>query len=154
MAADTRFRVVRLDKVNRGLLDDLDRLHRAFFEGASVPPEQFMGFVTERLEDEGMLLILGVESETPVGYALAFDVVEHPFMPEWQRSGYVTQLYVLPDHRGQGVGQLLVDSMLNWMAARGMTKVQLNVVVGEGGAEGYWRRHGFEPSRTRMQRAL
>ena len=150
----TRFRVVRLDKVDRDLLDELDMLHRTFFEGSSVPPEQFMGFVTGRLDDERMLLILGKEGETPLGYALAFDVVEHPFMPEWQRSGYVTQLYVLPEHRGQGVGKLLVDSMLSWMTARGITRVQLNVLLGEGGAAEYWRKYGFEPCRTRMERTL
>jgi ribosomal protein S18 acetylase RimI-like enzyme len=146
--------VVRLEQADQGLFRDLDGLHREFFEGSSVSPEQFMDFVKVRLEDERMLLILGMEGVTPLGYGLAFDVVEHPFMPEWQRSGYVTQLYVLPEHRDQGIGKLLVDSMLSWMTARGITRVQLNVLVGEGGAEGYWRRFGFEPVRTRMQCVL
>jgi ribosomal protein S18 acetylase RimI-like enzyme len=154
MQTESSFSVVRIEERSRHLLDGLDRLHREFFQGSPVPPEQFMEFVAARLGDERMLLVVGLAEEQPAGYGLSFDVVEHPFMPEWQRSGYVTQLYVAPERRGQGLGQMLVDHTLEWMRLRGIRRAQLNVLAGEDGAEGYWRRHGFEPRRIRMELQL
>jgi GNAT superfamily N-acetyltransferase len=150
----TGLRVVRIRGHDPGLLGDLDRLHRAFFEGSAVEPEQFMGFVARRLEDETMLLILAVAGDTPVGYGLAFDVAEHPFMPEWQRAGYITQLYVSPGQRGRGVGRLLVDHIVAWLASRDVAEVLLNVVPDESLSAQYWRKQGFVPCRVRMRRSI
>jgi GNAT superfamily N-acetyltransferase len=154
MQPETTCRIVRLCHDNPHLLEELDTLHRAFFQGSSVPPEQFMDFVTKRLEDEAMLLILGLVGNAPIGYGLAFDVAEHPFMPEWQRSGYITQLYIAPEHRRQGIGQELVEFIIDWLASRGITNVLLNVVAGESVAEQFWQAQGFVPRRTRMGRSV
>jgi GNAT superfamily N-acetyltransferase len=148
------YRIVRLDDHDSELLKALDGLHRALFEGAAVAPEQFMGFVTKRLGDEAMLLILAMTGDTAVGYGLAFDVTEHPFMPEWQRAGYITQLYVNPEHRRCGVGRLLVDQIVAWLASRGVAEVMLNVVPEEPVAERFWRGQGFLPCRIRMKRSV
>lgn len=148
------YRVIRLRGHDFELLEELDRLHRAFFEGSEVKPEQFMDFVTTRLGDEAMLLVLAMAGDTPVGYGLAFDVAEHPFMPEWQRAGYITQLCVSSDHRRRGVGQRLVDYIVEWLASRGVARVLLNVVPDESAAERFWREQGFVPCRVRMTREI
>jgi ribosomal protein S18 acetylase RimI-like enzyme len=150
----TDFRIVRIQDHAPGLLEDLDRLHRAFFEGATVEPEQFMDFVAKRLGDEAMLLILAVVGDVAIGYGLAFDVAEHPFMPEWQRAGYITQLYVSPGQRRRGVGRLLVDQIVAWLASRGVAEVLLNIVPDETEAERFWRKQGFLPCRIRMRRRV
>ena len=150
----TGFRVIRIRDHDPELLGGVDRLHRAFFEGAAVEPEQFMGFVAKRLGDEAMLLILAMAGDTPVGYGLAFDVAEHPFMPEWQRAGYITQLYVSPGHRRRGIGQWLVDYIVEWLASRGVAEVLLNVVPDESVARQFWRKRGFVPCRVRMRRRI
>ncbi len=113
-----------------------------------------MEFVTKRLEDEAMLIVLAMAGERPVGYGLAFDVVEHPFMPEWQRSGYITQLYVAPEHRRRGLGQRLVEFIFEWMASRGLEKVMLNVMVDEPPASRFWQKQGFSPHQIRMKRQV
>jgi GNAT superfamily N-acetyltransferase len=154
MQPETICQIIRLRRDNVHLLKDLDALHRAFFQGSSVPPEQFMDFVTKRLGDEAMLLILGIVEDVPISYGLAFDVAEHPFMPEWQRSGYITQLYVAPEHRRRGIGRELVEFIFDWLASRGVTNVLLNVIAGESTAEQFWRAQGFTPRRTRMGRSV
>jgi len=122
--------------------------------GSNTPLEQFMDFVTRRLGDETMLLILGLAGDTPIGYGLAFDVAEHPFMPEWQRSGYITQFFVASEHRRQGVGQLLLDSIIQWLASRGITDVLLNVSLENPVGDRFWRKQGFAPYLTRMKRKV
>jgi ribosomal protein S18 acetylase RimI-like enzyme len=150
----TGLRVVRIRDHDPKLLEGLDRLHRAFFEGAAAEPERFMDFVSGRLGDEAMLLILAVAGDVPIGYGLAFDVAEHPFMPEWQHAGYITQLYVSPGQRRRGIGRLLVDQIMAWLASRDVAEVLLNVVPGEAVAERFWREQGFLPCRIRMRRRI
>jgi len=146
------YHVVRLGDPDPQLLESLDTFHRALVHGSDTPPEQFMDFVTRRLGDETMLLLLGLVGDTPVGYGLAFDVVEHPFMPEWQRSGYITQFFVTPEYRRQGVGQMMFDHIVQWLASRDVTEVLLNVSVDNPAGDLFWRKQGFAPHRTRMKR--
>jgi GNAT superfamily N-acetyltransferase len=148
------YRVVRLQHRDPKLFEGLDGLHQALIQGSSTPPEQFMAFLSQRLDDESMLLILGLAAGTPVAYALAFDVADHPFMPEWQRAGYITQFFVAPEHRRQGVGQLLFDSVMEWLAARGVTEVLLNVDLDNAVGNRFWRKNGFVPHRIRMKREV
>jgi GNAT superfamily N-acetyltransferase len=148
------YQLVQLRTHDDHLLSELDTLHREFFQNSTVPPEQFTDFVSQRLADDQMLLVLAMSDDRAVGYGLAFDVSEHPFMPEWQRSGYITQLYVTPEHRGQGVGQRMVDFILTWMRSRDIQSVQLNTGVGETGAQEFWHKQGFVPRRVRMWREI
>ena len=154
MQSRPNYRIVRLRYPDPRLLEGLDALHRALINGSGVPPEQFMDFVTCRLDDEAMLLILGLAGDMPVGYGLAFDVAEHAFMPEWRRSGYITQFFVAPEHRRRGVGQRMFDFIVEWLASRGVTSVQLNVSMDNPVGERFWQRQGFVPQRVRMSRGL
>jgi GNAT superfamily N-acetyltransferase len=115
-------------------------------------PEPFVEFVTKRLEDETMLLILAWDGKTPAGYGLAFDVAEHPFMPEWTRTGYITQFLVSRAYRRQGVGQMLMDTIDDWFRSRGLQKVLLNVDIANETGIRFWKRQGFEPYVMRMRR--
>jgi ribosomal protein S18 acetylase RimI-like enzyme len=151
MQSRPNYRVVRMRHPDPWLLEGLDALHRALIQGSGVRPEQFMDFVTCRLDDEEMLLILGLAGDVPVGYGLAFDVAEHAFMPEWQRSGYITQFYVAPEYRRRGVGQRMFDFIVEWLASRGVTSVQLNVSMDNPVGERFWQRQGFAPQRVRMR---
>jgi len=154
MPADTNYLVKRLIQPDPPLLSQLDQLHRAFMGDSPVPPEQFMRFVAGRLADDAMLLILAMNGDNAIGYGMAFDVHEHPFMPEWQRGGYITQLFVSPEHRRCGVGRLLCDHILRWFASRGLKQALLNVLASSQAASQFWRSQNFAPHRIRMKRVI
>ena len=145
--------IVRLVSPESTLMESLDRFHQDLV-GADAPPDQFTCFVHQRLGDERMLLILALIGETPVGYAMAFDVAEHPFMPEWRRAGYITQFYVAPAHRRHGVGKLMCDYVVGWLASRGIASVQLNVELDNPEGNAFWQSQGFVPLRLRMKRPI
>lgn len=115
-------------------------------------PELFIEFVSKRLEDEPMLLVLAWDGDTAAGYGLAFDVAEHPFMPEWTRAGYITQFLVSRAYRRQGVGQILMDYIDDWFRSRGLQTVMLNVHIENETGIRFWKRQGFEPYVMRMRR--
>lgn len=156
MPAKSEYRVVQLRHHDPALLTSLQTLHQALrtHHGADPHAQQFIEFITQRLDDEGMLLILALADSTPVGYGLAFDVPEHPFMPDWKRAGYITQLFVAPQHRRRGVGQRLLHFIVEWLASRGVTNVLLNVSVNNPGGEQFWRKQGFIPLQVRMRRKI
>jgi GNAT superfamily N-acetyltransferase len=142
--------ITRYNHPNQNWLEAILALRRELIDNAS--PEPFASFVRQRLEDENMLLILAWVDEVPVGYGLAFDVAEHPFMPEWTRAGYVTQFLVSQDYRQRGVGTMLMDYINDWFQSRGLRKVLLNVNIENEAGLRFWESQGFEPYAMRMRR--
>src|SRR3990172_4784647 len=121
------FHITRLNHPDQNWLEAVLSLRAEFGDKGSSEP--FIEFVTRRLEDEYMLLVLAWVDETPIGYGLAFDVAEHPFMPEGTRAGYITQFLVSQKYRQRGVGKMLMDYINDWFQSRGLQKVLLNVNI-------------------------
>lgn len=160
--------VVRIQPQTDHLLDHLDKLYRLFAieEGHTAPPEHFREFVAARLADDAMLVVLALTEDAPTedaltedahgeelaaGYALVFDVESHPFIPDWARAGYITQMFVHEDFRRHGVGRQMVAFCVEWLRQRGVEQVMLNVDVDNPHGEQFWRAAGFEPYLTRMK---
>jgi len=143
-------RITRYNRPDQNWLEAVLSLRAGF--GDNDSPEPFVDFITRRLEDETMLLVLAWVGETPVGYGLAFDVAEHPYMPEWRRAGYIAQFLVAPGYRQQGVGKLLMETIDDWFIQRGISKTLLNVNMDNDPGIRFWQSHGFKPYALRMKR--
>jgi GNAT superfamily N-acetyltransferase len=64
-------------------------------------------------------------------------------------GGYVLLLedvIVRSEHRGDGLGKMLVEHVLTWAKAEGMTRVTLLTDRGNTGALDFYRKLGFEDS--------
>ncbi|MFZ5821746.1 MAG: GNAT family N-acetyltransferase [Chloroflexota bacterium] len=144
-------RITRFNHPDQDWLPAVLSLRAEF--GDTDSPEPFINFVAPRLEDETMLLVLAWIDETPVGYGLAFDVAEHPYMPEWTRAGYITQFLVSQKFRQQGIGKSLMNYINNWFASRDIKKVLLNVNLDNEAGNLFWKSQGFVPYATRMRRS-
>ena len=59
--------------------------------------------------------------------------------------GYVDDLYVRPESRGQGVASALADRAEAWMAESGVEAVELHVLLENPTAAAFWRSRGMEP---------
>ena len=153
MPSHPNIHIRRVDQQTPTLLEHIYELHHGLI-GDGSPPHLFRNYVTKRLDDENTLLILALDQEVPIGYGLASDVLEHPFMPEWQRAGYITQFYVTPAYRRRSIGRLMCDFMVEWLASRGVKTIQLNVEPDNSPGEQFWRSQGFAPHRIRMKRAI
>ena len=155
-----RCKIVRLQRENANDINQFEPLYRIFAEeeGHTAPPEQVIEYVEQRLDDDTMLLLLALANvdgkEQAVGYALVFDVIEHPFIPDWERTGYITQMFVRPDVQRQGIGHQLFEASRDWLAQRDVGHVMLNVDVDNENGEAFWQKLGFTPYLTRMRRAV
>ena len=91
MKPDIQF--IRVTQFNPAQVDELCRLRDALMSHHDnfSPSDLFRNFLLKHMGEETMLVFLMCDGEKAIGYGMAFDVVEHPFMPEWARRGYITQ---------------------------------------------------------------
>lgn len=87
----------------------------------------------------GCVWMIDVDGRS-VGYvALTWGFsIEH-----WGRVGLVDELYVLPDHRGRGLGAAAMELAERSCRERGVKAVQLEVSRANVRAQGLYRRRGF-----------
>jgi GNAT superfamily N-acetyltransferase len=111
--------------------------------------------VIERIvEDDrlGFVMLALEKDERPVGVALgcAFLGIEHGGM-----SGWIEELYVLPEFRQRGIGSLLIAEFIRVASGLGWRAIDLEIETGHQRAVSLYERHGFtQLDRSRLSRRL
>lgn len=98
------------------------------------------------------LVCLAERGDAALGYA----IVTWGFDLEWSgRDAFLTELYVRPDRRGEGLGARLLDEALALARDRGARAIHLVVRHDNAGARRIYERAGFAAvPRTLMTRRL
>ena len=95
-----------------------------------------------------MLLARANGTAVGVAYAAAHLSAEHGGV-----IGWLEELYVVPEYRGQGVGSTLLGDVLEHAERLGWRGVELEVVAGHERAAALYVRHGFNAApRSRYTR--
>jgi ribosomal protein S18 acetylase RimI-like enzyme len=79
---------------------------------------------------------VAVQGERVVGMAAGGD-------SNWSDTAALTSLWVEPGSRGQGIGDQLVTTVVEWAQAAGFSQVLLWVTEGNAHAEALYFRNGF-----------
>ena len=69
-----------------------------------------------------------------------FEKIPNPVNDEPELHAYVTNLYVIPEMRGQGLGKKLLNKALSWCRARGTDAV---ILWSSHASKSFYRRCGF-----------
>ncbi len=77
--------------------------------------------------------------DEPVGMGWA--VIESAELP----VGHIYQMWVKPQHRGSGIGRLVLEHLLDWFKSRGVASVFLGVTCGNSPAKSLYESCGFLP---------
>ena len=146
-------RVTQLDEIQLNELCTLrDALQAHHADHSSS--DRFRNFLARHMGEETMLVFLMYSGEEAVGYGMAFDVDQHAYMPEWTRRGYITQFYVDPSCRGQGIGEMGLSYIHAWFRSRGLKDAMLNVAVHNEVGIRFWQKRGYIPYAMRMKYKL
>lgn len=148
--------ITQINAKDSPLLDDLCKLRDGLsaHHNDTTSSRRFREFMIKHLGEETMLTFLILDEGKAIGYGLAFDVIEHAYMPEWTRKGYITQFFVSADYRSQGIGEMGLNYIHDWFRARGITNVLLNVAIENEIGSRFWQKNGYAPYATRMIRRL
>jgi len=75
------------------------------------------------------------------GYVMGTVAKNEPFsIPHY---GYISCLYVDQEHRGRGVGDALVDTVLGWFKKNGLMAAQVDVSCCDHAGHDFWQSRGF-----------
>jgi GNAT superfamily N-acetyltransferase len=70
------------------------------------------------------------------------------------REARLNSLWVLPDHRGAGVGGPLVDAFLDWARERGAPYAIVTAFAANTGAQRFYERQGFGSHTVTLRTSL
>lgn len=125
-----RFRSIRL----RALRDAPDAFGSTYTETAARAPEVW----TAQLE--ALATFVAVDPPHDVG------MVRASLDPDDPQTAWLYSMWVQPSARGRGVGQALVEKVIDWAGGTKATCLKLEVVVENESANRLYARLGFSPT--------
>jgi len=100
-------------------------------------------------------MLIAEEDAKPVGWAFAHDEKAEVFVVEPERThGYLTELFLLPQVRGKGLGRALIEACEAWAKARGHKLLTVGVLSQNRSAVRAYEGTGYAPYVTVMRRYL
>ena len=136
----------------------LVRTHHAFDRRRFLAPtphteQGYASFLGTQLADPDAVLLVAEQDGQVVGYAYA-GIEGHDWMSLRGPAGVLHDLLVDPDHRGKGVGAMLLQAMLARLQERGASQVVLSTAERNEGAQRLFARAGFRRTMIEMTRDL
>ena len=101
------------------------------------------GALADALDDADHSVWVGTFSDALVGYGVAHVEPASPLDPGGELLGVVDDLYVEPDARGVGVGEVLIDALIDWMLGRGCRGIDATALPGNRETKNFYERAGF-----------
>jgi ribosomal protein S18 acetylase RimI-like enzyme len=92
----------------------------------------------------GLLVSLATWSGHDIGYCVSTISSEG--------TGEVDSLYVIPSHRGSGVGHALMSKAMDWFGGQSVGSIIVEVISGNDAAQRFYARYGFVPRTVRLLR--
>lgn len=95
-------------------------------------------------------LLVARRADEPVGFVW-FELETGAYEQDATR-GLVRNLYVRPDHRGEGVGSDLLAAAEERLRSAGAETLSLEVLAANEDARRFYRRHGYSPHRVELEK--
>jgi GNAT superfamily N-acetyltransferase len=102
--------------------------------------------VDEMLSDEDGLAVVAEEEGKPIGFAWGHVAHRTDYTPK--TVGFIRLIYLKEGHRRGGTGTRMVREICRYFSEKGVEEANLNYILGNGEAEGFWSGLGFEPVRA------
>ncbi len=113
-------------------------------------PEPVGPGLTTLHEDDDALLLVGTIDTTVVGYA----AVTRQELHDGRLVGHLSDLYVMPDARGVGVGEAMMHAVMDWCRAHDCVGVDSIALPGDRATKNFFESFGLVARALRVHRAL
>lgn len=112
-------------------------------------PEGYASFMSTQLEDPDSAVLIADDNGDVVGYAYAA-VEGYDYMALRGPAGVLHDIIVDPEHRGRGVGRLLLESTLEFFRSRSVPRVVLSTAARNEAAQRLFASTGFRRTMIEM----
>ncbi len=116
-------------------------------------PSDYAFFISTQLEDTDKAVFVAEDNGNVIGYAYAA-IEGYDYMALRGPAGVLHDVIVDPEHRGRGVGRLLLDATLEFFRSRGVPRVVLFTAEQNEAAQRLFARMGFRRTMIEMTREL
>ena len=127
-----------------GLWRELQNINAAFDPRLTLNSEAadwFVNYLEEQLDNTSAAVVVAEKDERVVGYTFGL-VMRRPTLLSGD-CGYIADICVQSDARGQGIGRSLHGWLKAWFVAQGITAVELQVVRANPASQAFWRKMGY-----------
>ena len=105
-------------------------------------------------EKHGIMLI-AEDADKAVGWAFAYEQHGELFIVEPERRhGFLAEIFVSPEARGNGLGRALIEACEDWARGRGHKLLTIGVLAKNPGAIRAYQASGYAPYAITMRRYL
>jgi ribosomal protein S18 acetylase RimI-like enzyme len=131
-------------QIREASVEDVPEIARLLFdfnteyEAATPPVAELTRHATRMLRAGEMTVLLA--GDGPDGFAL---LRFRSSVWTEQQEAYLQELYVVPDLRGQGIGQALMEAVLESCRAHDAAWIELNTAESDEAARGLYEKLGF-----------
>ncbi len=122
---------------------------RRFLAARPRTPADYASFISGQLEDPEMAVLVADDNGEMIGYAYAA-VEGYDYMALRGPAGVLHDIIVDPQHRGRGVGLLLLDAALAFFRTRGVPRVVLSTAERNEAAQRLFASMGFRRTMIEM----
>ncbi len=72
------------------------------------------------------------------------NIKKYPKLFRLDEYGFISDMYVVPEHRSQGLGQQMVDELFEWFDGHNIERIELRVEPINDIGYGFWKKQGFK----------
>lgn len=113
----------------------------------------YASFLESQLQEPTVIILVAEQAGKVIGDAY-MGIEGHDYMALRGAAGVLYDLIVDPNHRGNGVGELLLNAALEALQAKGIPQVVLQTAENNSGAQRLFARAGFRRTMIEMTRDM
>ena len=137
-------------------LQDYERaLHPGRRPGADVAEFRYKR-ITDAAESFNGAVLVAIEKSEIVGLTAGWMIIDDDQLQdmEHREHGYISVLFVSPEHRGKDIAQKLLISIEQHLVSVGANRLSMNTLARNGPAVTASRAVGFEPFEMKLEKFI
>lgn len=127
-----------------GLWRELQDINSAFDSRLTLNSEAadwFVNYLEEQLHNTSAAVVVAETEDRVVGYSFG-QIMRRPTLLSGD-CGYIADICVQGDARGQGIGRSLHGWLRAWFVAQGIMAVEVQVIRANPASQAFWRKMGY-----------
>ncbi len=122
----------------------------------AVIARAYTAWMTSEVKANGGIILIARDDGHEVGFVCAWPAVDDDQLvrPEARAHAYVSDLYVAPDYRRQGLATSLLEAVESEMAERGCTRIRICAKASNRAALGCYSAFGFLPYEVILEKPI